>query len=390
MSFILNHKKWLVVVIVVVVILVVSGKDKDNNNQVATTSIDSSWISKESSRPTYIGFTRWPPSFELADIEHMYDFLSEHGDLMAHHFDGGIPWVEALDGAEYSDHLRDDWEFARSRTKSGHKVYVAISPLADDRESLAKYWGETDNMALPAPWKDYALNQGEVKTAFLNYSKATIKFFDPDYLAIGIEVNIAIKNPEVWQAYKELYSYVYKELKAEYPDLQIFATISQAHLEGLEDNMDVVKQKQELQEFLKQNDVVGVSSYPYGFGGRTIKSFPETYFDSIIDLANGKPIAITETGMPSQNFKSHLFSYNFSEADQLNYINFLLRKSSEHKFEFIVNWVAVDFDKLVKDIPSLFARSLAMLWAYTGLERSDGVAKPALAVWDAYLALPNK
>lgn len=49
-------------------------------------------------------------------------------------------------------------------------------------------------------------------------AKPPFNFFEPDYLAIGIEVNIAIKNPEVWQAYKNILLYTCK-LKAEYVQL---------------------------------------------------------------------------------------------------------------------------------------------------------------------------
>lgn len=50
----------------------------------------------ESSRSFYMGFTRWPPEATAVGIERMNRFIAEHGDLTALHFDGGIPWPEAL------------------------------------------------------------------------------------------------------------------------------------------------------------------------------------------------------------------------------------------------------------------------------------------------------
>ena len=46
-----------------------------------------------------------------------------------------------------------------------------------------------------------------------------------------------------------------------------------------------------------------------------------------------------------------------------------------------------DYGKLLAVFPA-DTRELGMIWAYTGLERSDGCPKRGLAVWDGYLGLP--
>ena len=53
----------------------------------------------------------------------------------------------------------------------------------------------------------------------------------------------------------------------------------------------------------------------------------------------------------------------------------------------MVNFPTIDYDKLLTDIPAN-KRELAIIWVYTGLERSDACPKQALSVWDKYLGLP--
>jgi len=340
------------------------------------------------SRPYYMGFTRWPPAATAEAITEMYQFIGNHGDLLVHQLDGGVPWVEALDDAPFSSGVMDDWHGAREATPEGHQVFVALTPLDDSRSDLALYWGETDNMALPAPWDTYPLNHDNVKTAYLNYAKRAVEYFQPDYLAIGIEVNVAVnENPTAWEAYKELHQYIYRELKVLHPDLPIFATFTLSHMQGL-DGADAAIQSEQIATLMDYCDLLGVSAYPHGWQywpkGK-IDPVPENFFD--IALTFGKPIAITETGAPSMNFTALGINYEFTEDYQYQYIDLLLRKAHEHEFVFIVNWTSIDFDKLLEVFPKE-AVELGTIWAYTGLQRSDGCPKKAVHLWDAYLALP--
>ena len=49
-------------------------------------------------RQYYLGFT--PMSYDITaeSIEITYSLLSNHSDIVVHHFDSGVPWVEAYEG----------------------------------------------------------------------------------------------------------------------------------------------------------------------------------------------------------------------------------------------------------------------------------------------------
>jgi hypothetical protein len=253
---------------------------------------------------------------------------------------------------------------------------------------MAKYWGEEEGMELPSPWDTISLNHENVKTAYLNYARRVVEFFKPNYFAIGIEVNVSINDsPEIWEKYKELHEYVYTELKKLYPSLPIFATFTHSHMKGL-DEANAAVQQQEISELLEYCDLLGLSTYPYGWSywpSGKIDPVPENYFD--VPVSFGKRIAITETGAPSRNFEALGINYEFSEDYQYDYIDFLLGKAYEYEFAFVVNWTSIDFDKLLEYIPEE-GREIALIWAYTGLQCSNGSPKKALSLWDAYLEVP--
>ncbi len=381
-------KYGILLVFIIFILGALSGKKKDNTQNIVTKNPQVPISIKDTSRSFHLGFTRWPPSFEAADIEHMYQFIAEHGDLIAHHFDAGVPWPEAYDDQPFSKHVMDDWSFSKSKTPKGHKVYVAITPLADSRDAMAKYLGSSDNMTIPSPWNGYALNDEHVKRAYLNYARRVVDYYHPDYLAIGIEVNVALtKDRAAWDAYKDLHKYTYQELKKIYPELPIFASFSLSHMEGLESGSEKRMQEQEIRSLLPYLDYMGLSAYPYGFAykGGKLAPVPDSYFDTAISF--GKPIAVGETGMPSANFSAFLMTWEFTQDEQTQYIDMLLHAAERNKFVFVTNWAAVDFDKLVKLFPPI-ARDFASFFVYTGLEKSDGSPKSALAKWDAYRALP--
>ena len=197
------------------------------------------------SRPFHMGFTRWPPEATLEGIDRMNNFVNTYGDMTALHFDGGVPWPEALTDSPLPAGLMSSWQFTRDAIPAEHTLLVSITPLDMTRSKLAAYWGESDNQPLPKPWDGYSLDHADVKTAYLNYARRVVEYFHPDYLAIGIEANVAQVNaPESWEAYKQLHQFVYENLKAEYPDLPIFATFTISHMSGL-DGGDQATQKNE-------------------------------------------------------------------------------------------------------------------------------------------------
>jgi hypothetical protein len=358
-----------------------NSESSESISDTSTTEVDSS------SRSFYLGFTPFPPVISVQGVSDVYSFIAQHADMVTHHLDNGVPWGQSFTNQEYSAHYYEDVARRTRNIPHNHKVYVVITPLNFERDGIASTWGESDNMLTQAPWSDYRLNDENIKTAYLNYARETIKNFNPDYLAIGIEVNMIItKNPLIWNDYLELNRYVYTALKNEYPRLPIFATVQYEFLKGKEND---AKPNAELQisgvrELLKHSDYLALSTYRYGL-------YHNPMTDNYFDLAKSfnKPIAIAEMGVISQDIKIFGTNVQGTEGDQLSFLKEVFRAANSNNFIFITNFVAIDYDEALRQLPSSVSE-VAKAWAHTGLQTSQRKSKPALSLWDSYLALPKR
>jgi hypothetical protein len=343
-------------------------------------------------RPFRLGFTPFPAELPTSDgqaLAETYQLLRDNADLIAHHFDDGIPWPEALAGGgfeSYHPNLQADWAFRRSMSPAGHQVYVATTPISISRNQLAPYRGAEPDTPLDLigpQWANADFDSEIVKTAFLNHAVTAIEFFRPDYLAIGIEVNL-LKNlsPELWPAYLALHRDTWSELRARYPSLPIFVSITAADmLEGLTD-ADFDQQRDALADLEPYMDLIGISFYPF-LSSLGTGPVPRDVFQQIDQLSK-KPKAIVETGLPAQ-FQSLQISPGdpafvidgTSEAQQ-DFIRALLTEAQRYQFRFVVNFIAQDYDALCIAIECL---EWQRLWQDTGLWDENGLPRPALSVW---------
>ena len=89
-----------------------------------------------------MGFTPFPYDADPATIgtvvDDVYTRLSTDADLVAHHFDNGIPWNDALtDAYPHNSHIMDDWSLRKAKSPAGHRVYVAVTPINPPPHSCA-------------------------------------------------------------------------------------------------------------------------------------------------------------------------------------------------------------------------------------------------------------
>ncbi|MBI4721203.1 MAG: hypothetical protein HY770_08305, partial [Chitinivibrionia bacterium] len=181
---------------------------------------------KGAERPFFMGFSNIPPAISIDGIAAYVKFLDKHSDIVCLNFDGGVPWVEALKGKDFSMSLMDDWKGNRDVVPKGNTILLSLTPLDFSHVKLAKYYGEKKDLELPPQWSNKTLDNADVKKAYLNYVKAAVKFFNPKYVSIGQNVNEALTaSPAAWRDYKDLHKHIYAELKKEHPKLRVFATV---------------------------------------------------------------------------------------------------------------------------------------------------------------------
>ena len=106
----------------------------------------------EKERSFAMGFTTWPYAATEEAVEDVYAKVHNHGDLIAFHFDEGVPWPEAYAGTAYATAYEAKLEDMAGHVETGDTVYVGVAPFHGGRDGLALYRGEDDNMPLPPPW----------------------------------------------------------------------------------------------------------------------------------------------------------------------------------------------------------------------------------------------
>jgi hypothetical protein len=337
---------------------------------------------QRAARSFRMGFTRWPPEISFQGIRQTDQFLKKHADLVSLMFNGGIPWQEALDDKPFSKDVQNQ---LRYRPPNGHQLFLSISPLNQDRQKLAPYWGEKDNQPLPGEWAQRTFDSPLVIRAFTNFVLHCIKALKPDYLAIGVESNILLSHDrKSWEAYKQFHKAIYRAVKASHPQLPVFFTIEINHLLERAKEARGSGQKQEIAELMSYSDVFAMSCYPH-MSYDTPWPIPEDYFRFSRDF--GKPVAVSETGMLSRPVTIFNLKLRGSPADQRQYYDVLLRTAFRDRYLFVVTFATTDYEKLLAQLPKE-ARDLAGIWTYSGLQASDGARKPALDLWDYFLGFP--
>jgi len=338
----------------------------------------------EPTRNFYMGFTPFPYDISSEAVDYVYNKLATDADIISHHFDDGIPWPEALSGADFHPNIMADWQYRLSRTPSSHKILLSVTPIRFLRDGLAPYKAETGDLPLPPPWDTISFNHPDVKEAYFNYCLRIMNYFSPDYFVIGIEINLLMINaPPLWNKYLDLHKYVFQQLKILDPEFPIFVTVTGMDLVEGYTNANHIQQMQVLSDMTSYSDKFGISLYPF-LTGFLCDTIPVDMFDKIFSLVTN-PIGICETGYAADSITVYggTIILNGSPEKQNDYITLLLNEAAENDLEFVVNFILRDYDALWEDIGS--PDNLLKVWKDTGLYDQDGIARIAHQTWMKWL-----
>jgi hypothetical protein len=222
-----------------------------------------------------------------------------------------------------------------------------------------------------------------VKKAFANFVARCVEALHPDYLAIGMEANVLLsRDPSKWKQFKELYRDTYSALKTAHPKLPVFFTTDILHYKKLARDAIRADQEKEVAELMRYSDLFAMSIYPH-VSLDVPRPLPANFFDFARRFS--KPIAVSDSGMTSRTVALRTYGIELagSDAAQAQFTRMLLATAARDHYEFVINFATTDSEKLVARLrPPL--DDLARIWAFTGLQTSDKLPKPALAIWDSY------
>jgi len=332
-----------------------------------------------------MGFTPFPHDLSLEALLWVDGFLSREADIVACHFEG-VPWTEALSGEPFHPKLLDDWARTRAAVPDGGRLYLALTPIALTRDGVALYRGSEEGLPIPESLTGKAFDDPLLMGAYLAYVRRAVEYFQPDYLAIGIEADLLRHlTPEKWAPYTRLHKRVYEALKAEHPDLPVFASFTLHGMRNPEwaDANEVLAGWRDLDAY---NDLIAVSTYPF-MAGRTERVTDDLRWLEQEFGALGKPYAIAEMGQPAEPLLLEGMGATMpADAEtQRGVLEAYLTFLSTHDSEFLIWFVPRDYDRLwEKMAPS--APAWAKAWKDCGLVSEDGAERPALALWREWMA----
>lgn len=340
----------------------------------------------ETTRPYLLGFSPWLYDATVEAQDWTWTKLNAEGDVVSNHLEEGVPWQAMLEGQDFSGSYLAELQYRKSRLAPGKKCLVQINPLNTARTGLAPNRGATPNEPLAAPWNGYALNSAPVKTAFLNYARRMVEFMEPDYLLIGVEVNLLIRNnPGAWAAYIDLQAHVYAGLKAIHPDLPVAVSVfCVPFFPEFSGGDSLPAQLQGLEDLTPHVDFVAFSVHPF-MSALLAESFPDDYFDRLF-ARTSKPVAISESSYPAQVWSSLSppLTWNGSPEKQDAFLEKMLEASRKWNARFVI-WFAIrDYDALWNTV--LGQSQEALVWRDTGLYDEAGADRPAIVRWRKALA----
>jgi hypothetical protein len=338
------------------------------------------------SRPFRMGFSTWPYDLSLEAVSWTDRAIQAHGDIIEQHFEEGVPWPEALENKTYTLGMEKEIKTRVARMSGFHRV-VSINPINTGRTGLAPYRGDQSNMNLPPQWQHKRLNDPQVKAAYLQYVERIVGTMQPDYLLIGVEVNLLQRCKDTsWADYLELHKYIYQNIKVRHPSIPIMASVvSTCYFPGLSQEDDATAQRSQLKNLLPYVDVLGFSVHPF-MSAWTAEKVPDAkFFTELFALAQGKPFAITESSYPAQKWQiqsgNNTVRFNGTIEKQAAFLKTMLDASATAGPRFVCWFCIRDYDQLWDKLRQM---SSLIVWRDTGLIDETGRPRMALAVWDSF------
>ena len=331
-------------------------------------------------RSYLMGFSPWlyDATFEAQDW--VYSRINAEGDVVSNHLEEGVPWQAMHDNQTFSGSYLAELQNRKSRRVPGKKSLVQINPLNISRNGLADNRGASPGEPLPAPWNGYALNSSQVKTAFLNYAKKIVAFLEPDYLLVGVEVNLLIRNaPALWPAYVELHQSVYAGVKAAYPSLPVAVSLfCVPFFPEFSGGDNLAAQQAGLADLTPSLDFVAWSLHPF-MSALLADSFPDDYLDRLFAMTS-LPIAVSESSYPAQVWTSSTpLTFNGSPEKQDAFLVKVLEASQKKRALFVIWFCIRDYDALWNTV--LGQSEIGLIWRDTGLYDEAGADRKAILTW---------
>jgi hypothetical protein len=324
-------------------------------------------------RSVRLGFSTLPPQRTSDAYVGAFATAAQYADVAL--IERTPPWQDFMPDGHVSQATADNTraETALLDQYSGLKRYYAIDPTdaVVQRSRIANLPASVDP---EQGFKDPALRE-----AFIAYTAYVVKNYKPDYLALGVEVNMLYeRSPDQFDAFVSLYDEAYAQAKAANPRTKVFPTFQ---LEDLEGTFGTIHPPhwEVLDAFQGKMDAFAVSTYPFLAQVRSTADIAPNYYSQLKTHFDGE-IFIAETAYPSAPVDGQVTVG--TEEDQQAYLVRLLTEAETNGFSMVV-WYAALY-------PAFATSGSSAVFKDIGLRRSDGSNKLAWGTWEEWSRRPLK
>ncbi len=309
------------------------------------------------------------PSVETPDAYvNAFASAARHADLVS--VARVPPWEEFFPGARISEDTHALMRLERDLVSQyGLSLLFAIDPTDGlaQRSRIAGLAGEGGGFL-----------RADVRAALVAYGVYVATNYNPDYLAVGVEINMLwSRSPEQFQGFLQAYIQLYDAVKTIRPNIRIFPTFQ------LEDLLGELTQRrppqwEALDAFGDRIDALAISTYPYLSSSiRLVREIPEDYYRQLRERYPGE-ILISEAGYASATIEGH--SWVGSQREQEQFLDRLLTDAEAYGFHTVV-WAA-------ERDPAQSRQGGAAVLNDIGLRFSDGSNKLAWTLWTEWARRP--
>lgn len=324
-------------------------------------------------RSLRLGFSALPPEKTGEAYVGAFARAAQYADMLL--IQRTPPWEEFLPGGQVSKATADNTrlETALLNQYRGLKLFYAIDPTDGvvQRSRIANLPASVDATE--------GFSSPELRQAFLAYVAYVLANYQPEYLALGVEINMLYeRSPGQFEAFAGLYREAYDEVKKASPRTKVFPTFQLEDLEGRFEHVHP-PHWEVLDAFRGKMDALAISTYPFLGEWRSAGDIREDYYSQLKKRFDGE-VLISEAGYASAPVEGHV---NIgTEEDQQAYLARLLSDAETNGFSAVVWFAALD--------PAFATEGTAAVFRSIGLRRSDGSNKLAWGTWEEWSRRPLK
>jgi len=322
-------------------------------------------------RGMLLGFSSLPPERTNESYIQAFATAAQYADVVL--VQRTPPWEDFMAGGQVSRQTADTTRLETSLLDQygNLKLFYSIDPTDGvvQRSRTANLPPSIDPAA--------GFTDSRVRDAFIAYAAYVAKNYQPEYLALGVEVNMTFERaPEQFEAFVTLYAEAYEVVKGNSPKTKVFPTFQ---LEDLEGAFGIVHPPrwEIFDRFRGRMDVLAISTYPFLGEARSAADVRGDYYSQLKTHWDGE-IIISETGYASAPVEGRVTVG--TETDQQAYVERLLREANELGFAMVVWFAALD--------PAFASSGATVVFKDIGLRKSDGSNKLAWATWEEWSRRP--